>query len=422
MPNSSIDSKAKMSQSEPIEQLSQAATTADVHVMVAGAIAIDTSCNYKPLSGSVDTVTPQLSTSNPAEISQTVGGVAFNVAKAARFRGANVMFSSIVGDDLGSKTAIQAVESHGIAHAIIKLSNLRTPQYVSFNDANKDLHLAMADMSILEQPQVSLSSQWEAHIRSLADFALSTRTPKWLVTDANWDPETLHWWLSSARNLGIPTAFEPVSAAKSTRLFATNFPHHVPPRIVDVSTPNAIELRAMHEAAVRSGLLERQDWWQTIDALGIPSSGARTELVRVTDSALLDEGLPQRSIQLLPFIPNLVMKLGSRGILLTRILRDGDYALRSPDAAPYVVARTKTGNSGVEGLYMRLFPPEEILSADGGNILSTNGAGDTFLGALVAGLAKAREPRIEDFVDLAQRASAMTLKSRESVNPAISLL
>ena len=46
-------------------------------------------------------------------------------------------------------------------------------------------------------------------------------------------------------------------------------------------------------------------------------------------------------------------------------------------------------------------------------MVSVNGVGDTFLGALVAGLAMGG--RVENLVDVAQRAAVLTLKSRESV-------
>ena len=59
----------------------------------------------------------------------------------------------------------------------------------------------------------------------------------------------------------------------------------------------------MFDAAKAAGLLERQDWWHVIDALGISSSGARVEMAMATTGELVDKGVPQMSIQLLPFVP-----------------------------------------------------------------------------------------------------------------------
>lgn len=69
---------------------------------------------------------------------------------------------------------------------------------------------------------------------------------------------------------------------------------------------------------------------------------------------------------------------------------------------------------------MRLFPPVERLSSH--EIVSVNGVGDTFLGTLIAGLTKDKPKVIADLVDIAQRASVMTLKSTEAVSPQISTL
>lgn len=395
--------------------------TSNVDIVVAGAIAIDTSCNYQP-SPEANTRTPTdptLATSNPARISQAVGGVAFNVAKAAHLSGADTRLCSLVGDDLSGSTAIQEVESLGMQNAILKSPNSRTSQYVTLNDANDEMYVAMADMSIFDQPGTSLHSDWQPHIKALADSQTAAQAPRWFVADANWNPDTLHAWVKEARSDGLATAFEPVSVAKAPRLFPAHLPHNIPPRIVDMAAPNTLELCAMHDAMLRRGLHERHDWWTAIDALGIPGSGARAELSHVTSPALVDQGIPQRCIQLLPFVATLVTKLGPKGVLLTRILLEDDCALRSPEAAPYVVARSKTGAAGVAGLYMRLFPPSEVLSAEDGAIKSVNGAGDTFLGALLAGLVKARDTRVEHVVDAAQRASLLTLKSGDSVSSEI---
>lgn len=69
-------------------------------VLVAGSVAVDLSCDYVGFKSS-DT-TPQPHTSNPAQISQSIGGVGHNVALAAHRASAtpNVRFCSMVGDDV----------------------------------------------------------------------------------------------------------------------------------------------------------------------------------------------------------------------------------------------------------------------------------------------------------------------------------
>jgi pseudouridine-5'-phosphate glycosidase/pseudouridine kinase len=66
---------------------------------------------------------------------------------------------------------------------------------------------------------------------------------------------------------------------------------------------------------------------------------------------------------------------------------------------------------------MRLFPALEVVE----DVVSVNGVGDTFLGVLVAGLAKGLTLD-ERLVDIAQRGAIMTLRSREAVSPELGLL
>ncbi len=69
-------------------------------VLVAGSVAIDLSCDYsKSKSGDIS---PQLHTSNPATIDQSIGGVGHNVALAAHRASAEkgVKLCTLVGSDL----------------------------------------------------------------------------------------------------------------------------------------------------------------------------------------------------------------------------------------------------------------------------------------------------------------------------------
>jgi pseudouridine-5'-phosphate glycosidase/pseudouridine kinase len=60
---------------------------------------------------------------------------------------------------------------------------------------------------------------------------------------------------------------------------------------------------------------------------------------------------------------------------------------------------------------MRLLPAVAVVE----DVVSVNGVGDTFLGVLIAGLAKGLELD-EELIDIAQRGAVMTLLSKESVS------
>ena len=248
------------------------------------------------------------------------------------------------------------------------LRHHRTAQYVAVNNARKDLALAMADMSILESSNPeTIEATW------LSSLSRLQSKPKCVVVDANWTTDCLHTWLRYARSIKAITIFEPVSIAKSARLFApasssnpaydSIYPNH----LVDVATPNSHELTALHDAASQLELFSHPAWFRVIDALGISSAGLRVPLSITTSPELVDLGIPQQAIKLLPFIPTLLTKLGEKGVLLTKLIRANDPVLNSPEEAQYVLSRCSNGDEevGVGGLYVRLFPPERILGEGG---------------------------------------------------------
>lgn len=261
-------------------------------------------------------------------------------------------------------------------------------------------------------------------------------SPRYLVVDANWTPDTIRVLLDTAKGRGTRggpsppgrrarTVFEPVSVEKSARLFAAagDFPEKRksrgdvllgtwPDHLVDLATPNIHELAAMYEAAKRNGHSEGTDWFEVISAFNI-HGGVRSRFASLLGSEMTDSGVPQQMLHLLPFIPTIAAKMGDRGVLLAEILRPGDERLGDPEEEGYVLCQAdrKGEETGVGGVYMRYFPAVERVE----DVVSVNGVGDTFLGALVAGLAMGG--RTDRLVDLAQRAAVMTLRSGEAVSP-----
>ncbi|KAJ0417047.1 Indigoidine synthase A like protein-domain-containing protein [Aspergillus carlsbadensis] len=414
-----IDRADQATSEENPTQLDSESTTQlkKVDVLVAGSLAIDLACDFAPPAGQ-DAV-PASRTSNPAVIQQSLGGVGHNVAFASKSLGSTVMFCSVVGDDLSGRAALSSLQQEGISAQGVKVlptsSGARTAQYVAVNDAAKDLHVAMADMGILHLP---------SEIFNFDEFyepLLARTKPKWVVVDANWSPELISKWVAAANKHGARVAFEPVSTAKSQALFertpeseaAIGESACVPNNSVSLAAPNEFELAAMYSAARDKGLFDSTGWWRIIDAMGMSSSGSRDRLVAMTSAALVDAGIPQQTIQLLPFLPYIITKLGARGALLTQLLRPGDVRLTAPEYSPYILSRAPPTDEVIGGVYMRLFPPAAEL-ADGA-IISVNGAGDTLLGAVISGLASG-QGRAEDIIPLAQEASLLTLKSAGGVS------
>lgn len=284
----------------------------------------------------------------------------------------------------------------------------RTAQYVAVNDANRNLVMAMADMDIFTQH--SFPDEWRA--------ALKAASPKWLVVDGNWSATSIREWIRIGKDHNTKVVFEPVSVAKSKGFFS---PQHGIPKLdifphasVDMASPNTYELAAMYEVAKENGYLDSHEWFEVIDAFGM--RGARERFVRLTSAELTDAGVPVQCVNLLPYIPTLLTKLGPDGVLLTTILGRDDPRLRDRDAEEYILARAPPNHPTVGGIYMRLFPSAEKVD----NIVSVNGVGDTFLGVLVSGLAQGGS--VEKLIDVAQKGAVLTLKSTQSVSPQLRTL
>ncbi|KAK4170238.1 pseudouridine-5'-phosphate glycosidase [Cladorrhinum sp. PSN259] len=388
--------------------------TDTVDILVAGSVALDLNCDY---SGSVTpgngkAVSPALHTSNPSSINQSVGGVGHNIALAAHkvSNEGRIRLCSMVGDDIAGSTILSTIEASGLDTSYIRklgheYPSTRTAQYVAVNDAHKNLVLAMADMAIFSTH--SFPTYWNS--------AVAAAKPKWLAIDANWAEADIQTWIEAGHKHGAKIAYEPVSAAKARRLFPRLkksgipglglYPHSS----IHLSTPNQYELLAMYEAAKENGYFDAHSWFEVIDAFGI-MRGARDRFVDITSAAMTDAGIPVQTVNLLPYIPTIITKLGANGALLTAVLGKEDPRLRDPEEARYVVSRCMSNHLTVGGVYMRMFPAVERVQ----DVVSVNGIGDTFMGVLIAGLAQGG--KVEKLIDIAQRAAVLTLKSPKGVS------
>ncbi|KAJ4297202.1 hypothetical protein N0V88_004120 [Collariella sp. IMI 366227] len=393
-----------------VETTTQDVDSHPVDILVAGSVALDLNCDYTAgiAPGSGKTVSPALHTSNPSTISQSVGGVGHNIALAAHKISGNgkVRLCSMIGDDIAGSTILNHLQTSGLDTSFIRqlgheYPSTRTAQYVAVNDAHKNLVMAMADMAIFSTH--SFPSYWNS--------AVAASKPKWLAVDANWGEADIQTWIDAARKHGSRVAFEPVSTAKAQRLFPAIKRHShthtldVYPRAsVDLCTPNQYELLAMWEAAKTHGYLDAHPWFEVVDSFGI-MRGARERFVSITSAEMADKGIPVQSVNLLPYIPTIITKLGANGALLTTLLGRDDPRLRDPDHARYVVSRCHNDHPHVGGVYMRLFPAVERVK----DVVSVNGIGDTFMGVLIAGLAMGG--KVENLIDVAQRAAVLTLRN-----------
>jgi pseudouridylate synthase / pseudouridine kinase len=170
------------------------------------------------------------------------------------------------------------------------------------------------------------------------------------------------------------------------------FPKHS----INVITPNILELKAMYNAAQENGLFEGSEWWSILDSFKVTSQFRQgSELLdhaeidveillrKITpgkDSSVVDskggnidpplpgliiEGSVQQAMSLLPYIPNVLIKLGPQGILCVRLfpkdaaINDTDNTLRLRGAHVDVIVRYFPGlkTQGIVSVTGAGFPP-----------------------------------------------------------------
>ena len=137
---------------------------------------------------------------------------------------------------------------------------------------------------------------------------------------------------SSYNESDLTVLFEPTSAPKSTSIFSKPVNLELfPTSSINIVTPNIFELEAMHRAAQENGHFESSQWWSILDSFRISSRSrqglSRQDVLLIVDIEILLKGMPdliskgtvQQAIQLLPYIPDILIKLGERGVLSVRL-------------------------------------------------------------------------------------------------------
>jgi pseudouridine kinase len=89
-------------------------------------------------------------TSNPAAISETIGGGGFNAARAARRMGISVAMLSARGGDASGAEVAAAIQSAGITDLSSTHLDRSTPTYTAILEPGGELVTAIADMALYE--------------------------------------------------------------------------------------------------------------------------------------------------------------------------------------------------------------------------------------------------------------------------------
>lgn len=371
------------------------------NTVVIGSLALDT---ISTIAGNTF-----MGDSNPGTVKSSIGGVGYNVSLAHSFSlqslgsSSSCRLVSAVADDFGGRNILSQLKSGGVdttGIAVFPADEARTAQYNSTHGNNGDLLLAVADMSIVELAMLT------DHIKS----ELERAQPQQVVMDCNLSPSILSEVLDFVQQKwgnNTTVVVEPTSAPKAARLGHINsrllqvFPNN----LVQLITPTIEELGVVYSSFSERELFDDYDlWFPVLDSLGV-NTEFRERLVLLSRKKeyrvlqkLADHGVLQQSFQLLPYIPNILVKMGSLGVLYIGISTSITDYESLPTTSPYrpqftILSKgTKFYDDGVNkqmGLVVQYFPiPVEN---EGITVANVTGAGDSFLGYLSARLAVEKE-------------------------------
>jgi pseudouridine-5'-phosphate glycosidase/pseudouridine kinase len=149
------------------------------------------------------------------------------------------------------------------------------------------------------------------------------------------------------------------------------------------------------------------------------------DISKGTLSFLVDDGIAQMAVNLLPFFQNMVIKCGERGLIVAMRV-SGPDATTSQWAKEHsnlfrrrIIAHGKSSREIVVLLHIPALPlPKE-------NIVNVTGAGDTLVGSILASLLLqgaglfSHPSLLDDAMHAGQQSALLTLQSSHAVSPLI---
>jgi pseudouridylate synthase / pseudouridine kinase len=232
---------------------------------------------------------------------------------------------------------------------------------------------------------------------------------------------------------------EPTSVVKSTSILpaissalqsSSNSFQNSP---IKFASPNLLELAELYKCASADPweLTGHDYWWQTINNFSIGAE-FRSSLERLarqnvgsngkTLSFLIDKGVAQMAINLLPFFQHLVIKCGDLGVLVAMRL-PADKPTRWTEERSDAQRRQIVAHGRSEIVVIKHYPAHAL---DPQSIVSVTGAGDSLVGVILAALVQNptafnNRELLDGIIELAQSAAIKTLQSPLAVFPSLSI-
>jgi pseudouridine kinase len=148
-------------------------------------------------------------TSNPAHGAINFGGVARNVAENLARLGGRVGLVSCVGDDPSGHALVGHLAALGVdASGVRVIAGASTAEYIALIEPDGTLHVAAADMAVLDNIYGPL----------VTDTLAAASTADWMFADCNAPTDVLARIIVHARTTGLRLAIDVISTPKARRL------------------------------------------------------------------------------------------------------------------------------------------------------------------------------------------------------------
>lgn len=150
----------------------------------------------------------QLGTSNPADSSQSCGGVARNIAENLGRLGCDVTLMTVVGEDHEGKWLLDHTKSFVDIGPSQVLANAATGTYTAILDNEGEMAVALADMAIYDALDIDFIEKRWGYIASAA----------MVVMDTNFPDKVLKQVINRCEEEDIPLCITTVSSPKVKKL------------------------------------------------------------------------------------------------------------------------------------------------------------------------------------------------------------
>ena len=225
--------------------------------------------------------------SNKAEIRTATGGVGFNLASAFSKLDQEPIFLSAVGNDDAGNIVLSENPTLDKSN-MLKIPDQSTASYCLILDMDGEVKLGLGDMKIHD----CISSE---NIENVF-LKFGNSNPPLVVFDGNISTSAMNCLLKQCDKRDIPVLFEPTDTYKSFKPLSLEYGNRI-----TFSSPNFNELRAMSEYVRYNECRNHEN----------------DEFDEKDTQSILRACL-EYSMDVLPFIPVLIISLGRNGTLIVK--------------------------------------------------------------------------------------------------------